>query len=368
MDSEGFRIETRRTVSYTGSRRVWARWGEPAEAHVHERSGPPLELDEILLAGPRGFCAGVERAIEIVEIALGVYGAPVYVRKEIVHNRHVVQTLRAKGAVFVDELSEVPDGALVIFSAHGVSPAVREEARARRLRVIDATCPLVTKVHLEAIRYAGDGYTIILVGHEDHDEVIGTTGEAPGTIRVISSVDEVAGLEVPDPARVVYLTQTTLSVDDTQAVIEALRQKFPAIVGSSKEDICYATQNRQAAVKAVAGQVEVVLVLGAGNSSNAIRLREVAEAAGARAYLIDDPRDIRREWFDGVRRVGVTAGASTPEFLVRQTINALSGEGATALREVQVVEEDVRFAIPRELMEVSRAKGGPPPDRSHLFS
>ncbi len=327
-----------------------------------------MELEEILLAGPRGFCAGVERAIEIVEKALSVFGAPVYVRKEIVHNRHVVEQLRAKGAMFVEELSEVPDGGLVIFSAHGVSPAVREEAAARGLRVIDATCPLVTKVHLEAIRYANEGYTIILVGHEDHDEVIGTTGEAPTMIRVISSAEEVDTLEVPDPTKVAYLTQTTLSVDDTHAVIEALRRKFPAIVGPSKDDICYATQNRQAAVKAVAGQVGVVLVLGAANSSNACRLREVAEAAGARAYLIDDPRDIRREWFDGVQRVGVTAGASTPEFLVRQTIEALSRAGVHAIHEVHVVDEDVRFALPRELMGISQASGRTLPNRSGFFS
>ena len=323
-----------------------------------------MDVEEILLAGPRGFCAGVERAIEIVERALDVYGAPVYVRKEIVHNRHVVETLRAKGAVFVEELSEVPDGGLVIFSAHGVSPDVRRSAAMRGLRVIDATCPLVTKVHLEAIRYASDGYTIVLVGHEDHDEVIGTTGEAPETIRVISSVDEVARLEVPDPTKVAYLTQTTLSVEDTREVIDALRRKFPMIVGPSRDDICYATQNRQAAVKAVAGQVDVVLVLGAANSSNASRLREVAEAAGARAYLINDARDIRPEWFAGVRQVGITAGASTPEFLVRQTMEALSHEGVTAIHEVQVVDEDVRFALPRELTEVP----GSAQDRSPLFS
>jgi len=365
MDGEGYRIEKERAVPYTGGRYRWAWWGEPAEGTSRERSKLPVALEEIFLAGPRGFCAKVERAIEIVEKVLGVYGAPVYVRKEIVHNRHVVETLRAQGAIFVEDLAEAPDGALVIFSAHGVSPAVRDEARARGLRVIDATCPLVTKVHLEAIRYAQNGYTIILVGHEDHDEVIGTTGEAPARIRVISSVEEVAALVVADPAKVAYLTQTTLSVEDTQAVIEALRQRFPGIVGPSRDDICYATQNRQAAVRAVASQVEVVLVLGAANSSNACRLREVAEAAGARAHLIDDPGDIRPEWFSGIRQVGVTAGASTPEFLVRETIEVLKREGVTTIHEVQVVDEDVRFALPRELTEIP---SGSRQDRSRLFS
>ena len=258
-----------------------------------------VPLAEIVLAGPRGFCAGVERAIEIVEQALEVVGVPIYVRREIVHNRHVVEALREKGAVFVDELDEVPEGATVIFSAHGVSPAVREAATARRLRVIDATCPLVTKVHLEAIRYAREGRTIVLVGHADHDEVIGTLGEAPRRIVVIDSVEEAEQLVVEDPEKVAYLTQTTLSVDDTRAVIEVLRRRFPAILGPSRDDICYATQNRQAAVKQLANDVDLVLVLGAANSSNANRLREVAEALGTPAHLINDVRDIRPEWLDG---------------------------------------------------------------------
>jgi 4-hydroxy-3-methylbut-2-en-1-yl diphosphate reductase len=322
-----------------------------------------LPLAEIVLAGPRGFCAGVERAIDIVELALSVCPPPVYVRKEIVHNRHVVEDLRTKGAIFVDELDEVPDDATVIFSAHGISPEVRRDARQRRLRVIDATCPLVTKVHLEAIRYAREGYTIILIGHADHDEVIGTLGEAPDRMVVIASAEAVDSLEVPNPDKVSYLTQTTLSVDDTRDVIEALRRKFPKIVGPSRDDICYATQNRQAAVKNIAGDVDVVLVIGAANSSNANRLVEVAETVGTRAYLINDVRDIRTEWLQGAHRIGVTAGASTPEVLVTDVVEALHRHGAT-VREVRVVEEDVRFAIPPELDQVARERGLPLPSRA----
>ena len=320
-------------------------------------------LKEIVLAGPRGFCAGVERAIDIVELALQVCPPPVYVRKEIVHNRLVVETLREQGAIFVDELDEVPDGATVIFSAHGISPAVREEAERRGLRVIDATCPLVTKVHLEAIRYAREGYSIILVGHEDHDEVIGTTGEAPERIHVVSHPDEVDTLDLPDPNKVAYLTQTTLSVDDTREVIEALRRRFPRIVGPSRNDICYATQNRQAAVKAVAGAVDVVLVIGAANSSNANRLREVSEAIGTRAYLINDIREIKPEWLDGAARVGITAGASTPEYLVTEAVEALRRHQSVQVQEVHVVDEDVRFGLPRELEEIARDTGKALPPR-----
>jgi 4-hydroxy-3-methylbut-2-enyl diphosphate reductase len=320
-------------------------------------------LKEIVLAGPRGFCAGVERAIDIVELALQVCPPPVYVRKEIVHNRDVVDALRRKGALFVDELDEVPDGATVIFSAHGISPAVREEAERRGLRVIDATCPLVTKVHLEAIRYAREGYSIILVGHEDHDEVIGTTGEAPDRIHVVSHPDEVDELDLPDPDKVAYVTQTTLSVDDTREVIEALRRRFPRIVGPSKDDICYATQNRQAAVKAVAGAVDVVLVIGAANSSNANRLREVSEAIGTRAFLINDIREIKPEWLDGANRVGITAGASTPEYLVTEAVEALKRHQSVGVREVHVVDEDVRFGLPRELEEIAQETGTPLPPR-----
>jgi len=317
-------------------------------------SGLRPALDEIVLAGPRGFCAGVERAIEVVERALDVVGGPIYVRREIVHNRHVVEALREKGAIFVEELDEVPAGATVIFSAHGISPAVRDDARARGLRVIDATCPLVTKVHVEAQRYAREGYTIVLVGHEDHDEVIGTTGEAPERIMVIESVEEAERLEGENPEKVAYLTQTTLSVDDTRAIIEVLRRRFPAIVGPSKDDICYATQNRQAAVKKLAAGVDLVLVLGAANSSNANRLREVAAALGTRAHLINDVRDIKSEWLEGVARVGVTAGASTPEFLVREVVAYLSSHTSPAVRELNVVEEDVRFGLPHELLEIAR--------------
>src|SRR3989454_6383614 len=321
-----------------------------------------VPISEILLAGPRGFCAGVERAIDIVELALSVCRPPVYVRREIVHNRHVVESLRAKGAVFVDELAEVPNDATVIFSAHGISPAVREDAQRRGLRVIDATCPLVTKVHLEAIRYAREHYTIVLIGHEDHDEVIGTLGEAPERIVVIDSAAEVERLEVRDPEKIAYLTQTTLSVDDTRDVIEALRRKFPRIVGPSRDDICYATQNRQAAVKRLSGDVDVLLVIGAANSSNANRLVEVAKTAGTRAYLINDVGDIRPEWLEGGRRGGVTARAPTPQGPVTETVQALRRRDV-AVREVHVVEEDVRFALPPELDKIARERGTPPPTR-----
>ncbi|HKA88996.1 MAG TPA: 4-hydroxy-3-methylbut-2-enyl diphosphate reductase, partial [Haliangiales bacterium] len=279
-----------------------------------------LRVQEIVLAGPRGFCAGVDRAIDIVELALEVCPHPVYVRKEIVHNRHVVEALRAKGAHFVDELDEVPDDATVIFSAHGISPAVRGEAQRRGLRVIDATCPLVTKVHLEAIRYAREGYSIILVGHADHDEVVGTMGEAPDRMFLIARPEHVDRLQVPDPNKVAYLTQTTLSVDDTRECVEALRRRFPKIVGPAKDDICYATQNRQAAVKTVAGEVDVLLVIGAANSSNANRLVEVSRVMGTPSHLIADKNDIRAEWLSNAERVGVTAGASTPEFLVSEVV------------------------------------------------
>jgi len=320
-------------------------------------------ITEILLAGPRGFCAGVERAIDIVEVALSVCPPPIYVRREIVHNRLVVETLREKGAIFVDELDEVPDDATVIFSAHGISPAVREEARRRGLRVIDATCPLVTKVHLEAIRYAREGYSIILIGHEDHDEVIGTLGEAPERIVVVDTVAEVERLSLPDPDKVAYLTQTTLSVDDTRDVIEALRRKFPRIIGPSRDDICYATQNRQTAVKRLAGDVDVLLVIGAGNSSNANRLVEVATMAGTRAFLINEAGDIRPEWLKDGARIGITAGASTPEILVSQAVEALRTQGVQ-VREVHVVEEDVRFALPPELAQTAKERGLTLPERT----
>ena len=304
---------------------------------------------ELLLLRPRGFCAGVIRAIEVVELALEKLGKPVYVRKEIVHNRHVVEDLAARGAVFVESLDEVPSGSVVIFSAHGVSPAVREAAKARRLRVIDSTCPLVTKVHLEVIRYARDHYTIVLIGHRDHDEVIGTLGEAPGAIRVISSVEDVDALEVEEPQRVVFLTQTTLAIDDTAEIVRRLKARFPAILGPPAQDICYATQNRQAAIKLVAPQADAILVVGAGNSSNSNRLVEVARRAGTDAYLISCAADIEREWLDGRRRLGITAGASTPDFLVEQVVDRLKGWGFTSIQEVEWTHEDVRFALPAEL-------------------
>ena len=322
-------------------------------------------IAEILLAGPRGFCAGVERAIDIVELALSVCRPPVYVRKEIVHNRLVVETLRTQGAIFVDELREVPDDATVIFSAHGISPEVRHEAERRRLRVIDATCPLVTKVHLEAVRYARENYSIVLIGHQDHDEVIGTLGEAPERIHVIARAAQVEKLDVPDPEKIAYLTQTTLSVDDTRDVIEALRRRFPKIVGPSRDDICYATQNRQAAVKRLADDVDLLLVIGSANSSNAIRLVEVARTAGTRAHLINDVGDIRPEWLVGARRIGLTAGASTPEVLVTEAVAALRRDGVT-VREVHVVEEDVRFALPPELAHMAGERGMTLPARTSM--
>jgi 4-hydroxy-3-methylbut-2-enyl diphosphate reductase len=321
-------------------------------------------LQQIVLAGPRGFCAGVDRAIDIVELALQVCPPPVYVRREIMHNRHVVEALRAKGAHFVDELDEVPDDATVIFSAHGISPAVRAEAQRRRLRVIDATCPLVTKVHLEAVRYAREGYSIILVGHADHDEVVGTMGEAPDRMFLIAHPEDVDRLDVPDPDKVAYLTQTTLSVDDTRDCIEALRRRFPKIVGPAKDDICYATQNRQAAVKTVASEVDVLLVIGAANSSNANRLVEVSTVMGTPSYLINDKNDIRPEWLEEAGRVGVTAGASTPEHLVTEVVEELRRKHGSNVQEVHVVEEDVRFGLPRELEDFARAAGKTLPPRA----
>src|SRR5436309_5760216 len=304
---------------------------------------PPMtETQQTLyLAAPRGFCAGVDRAIDIVEMALQVYEPPVYVRHEIVHNRHVVEDLRRKGAFFVDELESVPSGAVVIFSAHGVSPAVRREATERGLRALDATCPLVTKVHLEALRYAKEGYTVLLVGHRRHVEVIGTMGEAPEAIVVVESREEAEALELPDPARVAYITQTTLSVDDVRAIVETLKRKFPAIREPAKDDICYATQNRQNAVKELARRCKVVLVVGAPASSNANRLVEVAKTHGARARLIESAEDIRAEWLDG--DVGVTAGASTPEEIVRACVARLQELGGFRVEEFRLAEERVMF-------------------------
>jgi 4-hydroxy-3-methylbut-2-en-1-yl diphosphate reductase len=309
----------------------------------------------LYLAGPRGFCAGVDRAIDIVEMALEVYGPPVYVRHEIVHNRHVVEDLRRKGAVFVDRLEGVPNGARVIFSAHGVSPAVREEARARGLRALDATCPLVTKVHLEALRYAKDGYTILLIGHRHHVEVEGTMGEAPESIVLVESREEAESLSLPDPSRVAYITQTTLSVDDVRAIVETLRRRFPAIREPAKDDICYATQNRQNAVKELARRCGMVLVVGAPTSSNANRLVEVAIALGAEAHLIESAEDIRPEWVAG--DIGITAGASTPEDIVQACVARVQSLGDYRVEEFRLIEERVMFPLPGELLGDAEAKG-----------
>jgi len=309
-----------------------------------------MSVKKLLLAKPRGFCAGVDRAIDVVNLALDLYPGPVYVRREIVHNVHVVNDLRAKGAIFVDELDEVPDGATVIFSAHGVPPEVRRRAAGRGLKVIDATCPLVTKVHHEAIRFAQEGRPIVLVGHEGHDEVVGTMGHAPEHIHLIGSVEEAEGLHVSDPDRVAVITQTTLSLDDTSAIIGALRQRFPSISAPARDDICYATQNRQMAVKAIAQRAPVILVIGSRNSSNSNRLAEVARDAGARAYLIDDISQIDPAWLDGVECLGITAGASAPEYLVDEVVNYFTARGVTEIEEIQAVTEEVSFALPPELV------------------
>ena len=312
-----------------------------------------MALEKILLAKPRGFCAGVERAIEVVEQTLEHVEGPVYVRKEIVHNPHVVNMLRQKGATFVNDLMHVPDGSTTIFSAHGVSPAVHDAARAHRLHVIDATCPLVTKVHVEAKRFAREGYTILLIGHKGHEEVEGTMGEAPSAIRLVQTVDEARHVTVDNPEKVAVITQTTLSVDDTQAIVDVLKIRFPKLVAPAKDDICYATQNRQNAVKAIAKDAEVILVIGAANSSNSIRLTEVAEDAGRRAYLINDASEITPSWFEGVRCVGVTSGASAPEHLVQEVVATLKRLGAAQVEEWELVREDVNFGLPAELTQLT---------------
>ncbi len=316
----------------------------------------PLPLKTILLASPRGFCAGVVRAIDIVNLALECFEGPIYVRKEIVHNLHVVLGFEKRGVRFVQELDEVPDNATVVFSAHGVSPAVRAKAAVRGLRVIDATCPLVTKVHLEAIRFAKLDYQIILIGHVGHEEVEGTIGEASGQILLVSNVEEAERVEVKDPNRVAFITQTTLSVEDTRPIVETLKRRYPKIRGPAKDDICYATQNRQLAVRALAKEAPVILVVGSKNSSNSNRLVEEAELAGARAHLVDDATEVDPSWLDGVTAVGVTSGASAPECLVEAIVLYLKGLGATEVREVSTVPEDVSFALPPELEEVKRIR------------
>ncbi|HYA38603.1 MAG TPA: 4-hydroxy-3-methylbut-2-enyl diphosphate reductase [Candidatus Methylomirabilis sp.] len=304
---------------------------------------------QVYLANPRGFCAGVDRAIEIVERALEIFGAPIYVRHEVVHNRFVVDDLRAKGAVFVDDLEQIPAGATVIFSAHGVSRSVREEAAHRDLRVFDATCPLVTKVHMEVTRHRNNRTECVLIGHAGHPEVEGTMGQAEGGIYLVESVADVDRLQVTNDDNLAYVTQTTLSMDDTVKIVAALRRRFPRIKGPKKDDICYATQNRQDAVKTLAKTVEVMLVVGSSNSSNSNRLREVAEGQGVRAYMIDGPEDIRREWLIGVHKLGLTAGASAPELLVQRIVARLREWGASLVEESPGQAENVSFPVPRDL-------------------
>ncbi|WP_375492750.1 4-hydroxy-3-methylbut-2-enyl diphosphate reductase [uncultured Jatrophihabitans sp.] len=314
-----------------------------------EPSAPPADK-RVLLAKPRGYCAGVDRAVQTVEHALEHYGAPVYVRKQIVHNLHVVQALEARGAIFVEENDEVPEGAIVVFSAHGVAPEVHAQAAARQLRTIDATCPLVTKVHQEARRFAAEDYDILLIGHEGHEEVVGTTGEAPQRVTLVDGPEAVPDIEVRDPERVVWLSQTTLSVDETMETVQALRAKFPALQSPPSDDICYATQNRQAAVKVIAPQVDLFLVVGSHNSSNSVRMVEVALVGGAPAgHLVENADSIDDAWLDGVRTVGVSSGASVPEILVTEVLAYLAERGYGEIEEVTHTEERLTFALPREL-------------------
>jgi 4-hydroxy-3-methylbut-2-enyl diphosphate reductase len=311
--------------------------------------------DTILLASPRGYCAGVDRAVQTVQRALELYGAPVYVRKEIVHNKHVVEQLREQGAIFVETEAEVPEGATVVFSAHGVAPGVHVAAAQRRLRTIDATCPLVTKVHVEAKRFAAQGYTIILIGHEGHEEVEGTMGEAPGCMLLVEDEAGVDSLEVQDPERVAYISQTTLSVDETQTIIARLRERFPAIVGPRTDDICYATTNRQTAVKQLAREVDLVLVIGSRNSSNSNRLVEVAREHGAASHLIDNETQIEEGWLDGVTTMGISSGASAPEELVQRVVELFRERGTDDISELEVVSEDVRFMLPKAIRQAMAA-------------
>jgi 4-hydroxy-3-methylbut-2-en-1-yl diphosphate reductase len=305
--------------------------------------------EKIYLAAPRGYCAGVDRAVQTVEHALDLYGAPVYVRKEIVHNKHVVEELAERGAIFVDQETEVPEGETVVFSAHGVAPSVHTNAEKRQLRTIDATCPLVTKVHVEARKFAEQGYTIVLIGHDGHEEVEGTMGEAPERIVLIESEEDVERLEVDDPDRIAYISQTTLSVDETQDIIDKLKRKFPNIVGPRTDDICYATTNRQLAVKQMAGECDLVLVIGSRNSSNSNRLVEVARYHGAESYLIDNETQVDEQWLEGKRVVGITSGASAPENLVQRLVEFFRKRGVTDISEFHVVQEDVRFMLPKHI-------------------
>jgi 4-hydroxy-3-methylbut-2-enyl diphosphate reductase len=313
-------------------------------------------VEKILLAAPRGYCAGVDRAVQTVERALARYGPPVYVRKEIVHNKHVVEQLRARGAIFVESETEVPEGSVTVFSAHGVAPSVHENAAARHLRTIDATCPLVTKVHVEARRFAADGYTIVLVGHDGHEEVEGTMGEAPDHMVLVQTEQDVDELELADPERVAYISQTTLSVDETRGIIDRLRERFPAIIGPRTDDICYATTNRQAAVRQLATECELVLVIGSANSSNSLRLVEVARDYGVQAHLIDNARELEEAWLDGVRVVGISSGASAPEELVQELIALFRARGVEDISEVMVTREDVRFMLPKTIRSAGLAR------------
>jgi len=303
----------------------------------------------VLLAAPRGYCAGVDRAVQTVEHALDIYGAPVYVRKEIVHNKHVVEQLAERGAIFVDEETDVPEGAMVVFSAHGVAPAVHDNAARRKLRTIDATCPLVTKVHVSARKFAEQGYTIILIGHDGHEEVEGTTGEAPDAIVLVETAEEADKVEVADPDRVAFITQTTLSVDETATIIARLRARFPGIVSSKSDDICYATTNRQLAVKQLARECDLVLVIGSKNSSNSNRLVDVTRELGTASHLIDNAGQVEEEWLEGVETVGITSGASAPEELVEALVEFFRGRGTEDVSELRAVDEDVRFMLPKEI-------------------
>jgi 4-hydroxy-3-methylbut-2-en-1-yl diphosphate reductase len=311
----------------------------------------PNTVEKLLLAAPRGYCAGVDRAVQTVEHALDLHGSPVYVRKQIVHNRHVVEDLLERGAVFVEDVTEVPEGAIAVFSAHGIAPSVRATAEQRRLQTIDATCPLVTKVHREAVRFAQDGYTIVLVGHEGHEEVEGTMGEAPERIVLVESERDVDELEVEDPERIAYITQTTLSVDETSVIVARLKERFPSIVGPRTDDICYATTNRQAAVKQMAGDCDLVLVIGSRNSSNSARLVEVAKDCGTEAYLIDNATEVQERWLADKCVVGISSGASAPEHLVSELLDFFRARGVKEIAEVHVVTEDVRFMLPKPIRE-----------------
>ncbi len=321
--------------------------GPATSSAVSSRPSP----SRVVLAAPRGYCAGVDRAVQTVEHALDLHGPPVYVRKEIVHNKHVVEQLAERGAIFVEEETEVPEGALVVFSAHGVAPSVHANAAARSLRTIDATCPLVTKVHVEARKFAEQGYQIILVGHDGHEEVEGTTGEAPDSIILVETVDDVDRLVLEDPEHVAYITQTTLSVDETSEIIARLRERFPAITGPKSDDICYATTNRQLAVKQLARECDLVLVIGSKNSSNSNRLVDVTRELGTEAYLIDNAQEVREEWLEQIDTVGITSGASAPEVLVAELVEFFRARGASEISELRAVDEDVRFMLPKQIRD-----------------